>query len=695
MNPETISEFIKKAGKPVSFREISDAFTLRASERKKLKRILNELIAQGKLIRNRKGLYLSVHEAKLVTGYFEAHRNGFGFVIPDSPKDTDIFIPPNATMGAMHGDRVVARLEHRRKREGRIIRILERTVKRIVGTVEKSGPIFYIQPRKRNITQQIILAPQDDMNVKPGDLVLAEITTYQALNKPLVARLLKVFEKPKTPKEDTEILVYEYELPKRFPQNVSTLSKEVADRGISRRQFKDRVDLRELPTVTIDGENAKDFDDAVSIKKTRNGFILWVHIADVSHYVTWNSPIDIEARQRATSVYLPDRVIPMLPLELSENLCSLIPKTPRLTFTVELHLDNSGHIKKSLFYPSVIQTAERMTYTSVKKILIDKDKEEIKRYRALVSHFERMAELCEILKDKRRKRGSLDFDLPEPEVLLDIKGDPQAIIKAERNLAHFIIEEFMILANEAVAEFLFSKNIPALYRVHEEPEANKIQYLTKIIRNLGVLKGDLKPSGFYEFIELIKGTPQEEIVNYLILRSLKQARYSPENVGHFGLASRCYTHFTSPIRRYPDLVVHRILKEYLLKGKLSNEKTEELKEILPDIAIHSSRMERRADEVERDAIQIMRVWFMKDKIGEEFLGRVTMVTPEGLRVRLEEYYIEGFLPISHMSDDFYQYDENRYCLTGVKRKKKFTIGTSLNVRVSRVSLSEREIVFDI
>jgi len=695
LNPETISEFIKKAGKPVSFREISDAFTLRASERKKLKRILNELIAQGKLIRNRKGLYLSVHEAKLVTGYFEAHRNGFGFVIPDSPKDTDIFIPPNATMGAMHGDRVVARLEHRRKREGRIIRILERTVKRIVGTVEKSGPIFYIQPRKRNITQQIILAPQDDMNVKPGDLVLAEITTYQALNKPLVARLLKVFEKPKTPKEDTEILVYEYELPKRFPQNVSTLSKEVADRGISKRQFKDRVDLRDLPTVTIDGENAKDFDDAVSIKKTRNGFILWVHIADVSHYVTWNSPIDIEARQRATSVYLPDRVIPMLPLELSENLCSLIPKTPRLTFTVELHLDNSGHIKKSLFYPSVIQTAERMTYTSVKKILIDKDKEEIKRYRALVSHFERMAELCEILKDKRRKRGSLDFDLPEPEVLLDIKGDPQAIIKAERNLAHFIIEEFMILANEAVAEFLYSKNIPALYRVHEEPEANKIQYLTKIIRNLGVLKGDLKPSGFYEFIELIKGTPQEEIVNYLILRSLKQARYSPENVGHFGLASRCYTHFTSPIRRYPDLVVHRILKEYLLKGKLSNEKTEELKEILPDIAIHSSRMERRADDVERDAIQIMRVWFMKDKIGEEFLGKVTMVTPEGLRVRLEEYYIEGFLPVSHMSDDFYQYDENRYCLTGVKRKKKFTIGTSLNVRVSRVSLSEREIVFDI
>ncbi|MEN2994633.1 MAG: ribonuclease R [Thermodesulfovibrio sp.] len=693
MKPEEVLDLIKKAGRPLSFKEISDFFSLRASERKKLKRLLRELILEGKILRNRKGLYLTTKEAKLITGFFESHKNGYGFVIPDSPKETDIFIPPHATMGAMHGDRVVAKLESRKKKEGRIIRILERATKKIVGVVEKSGPILYIQPRKKNINQQIVIASNTKVN--PGSLVLAEIVTYQDSNKPLVAKILKVFEEPKTSIEDIEILIHEYDLPKKFSKNVLDTSEKLLIKGISKKEFKNRVDLRELTTVTIDGENAKDFDDAVSIKKTRKGFILWVHIADVSHYVKWNDPIDKEAKVRATSIYMPDRVIPMLPPQLSENLCSLVPKKPRLTFTVEIHFSNSGERKKTIFYPSIIQTAERMTYTSVKKILIDRDKEEIEKYKNLVSYFEEMAELCEILKSKRKKRGSLDFDLPEPEVLLDIKGDPQAIIKAERNLAHFIIEEFMIAANEAVAEFLYSNKIPCLYRVHEEPEANKIHYITRILKNLGILKKDLKPSDFHELLEIVKGTPYEETVNYLILRSLKQARYSPENVGHFGLASECYTHFTSPIRRYPDLIVHRILKEFLQKGKLTKEKRKELEETLPNIAIHSSRMERKADEVERDAIQIMRVWFMKDRVAEEFEGKVIMVSPDGIRVRLNEYYIEGFIHISHMIDDFYQFDEKRYCLIGLKKKRKFTIGTPVKVKVSKVNLEEREIIFDL
>ncbi|GAB6182429.1 ribonuclease R [Thermodesulfovibrio hydrogeniphilus] len=693
MTQEEIIEILKKSGRPVSFKEISEIFSLKASERKKLKKLLQELMSEGKIIRNRKGLYLPVREARLITGYFEAHREGFGFLIPDSPSENDVFIPPHATMGAMHGDRVVVRLEQKRRREGRVIRILERAVKRVVGTVEKAGPIFTLQPRKRNITQQIVITPSD-IKIKPGDLVLAEVT-YTSGNKPPVAKVIKIFEKPKNPKEDIEILIYEYDLPKKFPSEVSSFAKNLVQKGISKREIKKRIDLRELPTVTIDGESAKDFDDAVSIKKTRKGFILWVHIADVSHYVKWDTPIDKEARNRATSVYLPDRVIPMLPPELSENLCSLLPKTPRLTFTVEMHFNNAGERTEALFYPSIIQTAERMTYTSVKKILVDRDKEEIKKYKKLVPHFEKMAELCEILKNKRQKRGSLDFDLPEPEVLLDLQGHPQAIIKAERNLAHFIIEEFMIAANEAVAEFLFENKVPSIYRVHEEPEPNKIQYLTRIIRNLGILKGDLKPKEFHEFIKLIKGTPYEEIVNYLILRSLKQARYSPENVGHFGLASECYTHFTSPIRRYPDLVVHRILRDFLEKKKISREKRKNLEEKLMEISIHSSKMERRADDVERDSIQIMRVWFMKDKVGEEFEGKVTMVTSEGLRVRLEEYFIEGFLHLSHMTDDFYQFDEYRYCLTGLKRKRKFTIGTPVNVRIAKVNIEDREIIFDL
>jgi len=694
LKKEDILELIKQAGKPLSFRELAESQSLKSSERRKLKKIINELISDGKIVRNRKGLYLPVKEARLITGYFEAHKNGYGFLIPDSPSESDVFIPPPATMGAMHGDRIVARIEQKRRREGRVIRIIERGIKRIVGVIERAGPIFILQPRKKNINQQIVLAPTE-MKIQSGQIVLAEISNYTGGNKPLIAKVLKIFEKPKIPKEDLEILVYEYELSKKFSSQVTNLSKALVKKGISQRLIKGRVDLRVLPTVTIDGENAKDFDDAVSIKKTKKGFILWVHIADVSHYVKWDSPIDEEARMRATSVYLPDRVIPMLPPELSENLCSLLPKTPRLTFTVEMHFNNNGERLESLFYPSMIQTAERMTYTSVKNIIIDRDKEEIKKYRKLVPHFEKMAELCEILKNRRNQRGSLDFDLPEPEVLLDINGDPQAIIKSERNFAHFIIEEFMIAANEAVAEFLFENNIPSLYRVHEEPEGNKIQYLTRIIKNLGLLKDELKPKQFHEFIKLIKGTPHEEIVNYLILRSLKQARYSPENVGHFGLASKCYTHFTSPIRRYPDLVVHRILKEFLQKGKIAKERKKALDDTLPEIALHSSKMERRADEIERDSIQIMRVWFMKDKEGEEFDGKVTMVTTEGLRVRLEDYFIEGFLHLSHITDDFYQFDENKYCLIGLKRKKKFTIGTPIKVKVARVNIEDREIIFDL
>lgn len=694
MKPDYILDFIKKSAKPLSFKEISEGFNLKSSAKKKLKKILKDLIEEGSIIRNRKGFYLPVREAKLVTGYFEAHKEGYGFVIPDSPKETDIFIPPHSTIGAMHGDRVIARLEHRRRREGTIVRILERAIRKIVGIVEKSGPIFYVQPRKKFIQQQIILAPEDK-GVKQGDIVLVEIVKYQKGNNPLIAKIIKIFEKPQSPKDDINILLYEYDLPKKFPQGVISEAKEISQRTISKKDLQKRIDLKGLTTVTIDGESAKDFDDAVSIKKTRKGFILWVHIADVSHYVKWDSPLDLEARQRGTSVYLPDRVIPMLPPELSENICSLLPRIPRLTFTVEMHFSNSGDIKETNFYPSIIQTIERMTYTSVSRILVEKDKREIKKYKNLVSHFEKMAELCELLKNKRKARGSLDFDLPEPEILLDIKGDPQAIIRAERNIAHFIIEEFMIAANEAVAEFLYSNKIPSLYRVHEEPEQNKIHYLTRIVKNLGVIKEDLKPKQFPEFIELIKGTAYEEIVNYLILRSLKQARYSNENVGHFGLASECYTHFTSPIRRYPDLIVHRIIKEFLLKRKLSKERLKMLEEILPEIAIHSSRMERRADSIERDSLQIMRVWFMKDKIGEEFIGKVTMVTPEGLRVRLEEFFIEGFLHLSHMTDDFYQFDEKRYCLIGLKRKRKFTIGTSLRVRVSKVNLDEREIFFDL
>jgi len=489
--------------------------------------------------------------------------------------------------------------------------------------------------------------------------------------------------------------VEEFNLPQRFPRAVHDEAKRLFQTAPEEADLR-RKDLRRLSTVTIDGERAKDFDDAVSIKLTDHGYRLWVHIADVGFYIAMDSAIDKEARQRGTSVYLPDRVIPMLPKELSEDLCSLKPGLDRLAFTVEMDFSRDGERLNARFYPSLIKSCERMTYTSVRKILVDYDRHERERYDHLLRDFELMNELCNILRSRRLQRGSLDFDLPEPEVLLDLQGRPEAIIRAERNLAHMIIEEFMIAANEAVAEHLESLGIPSLYRIHEEPDPTKIEDILRVVRPLVRLKKkSLHPADLAWLIIEIKGRPFEEIVNYMILRSLKQARYSPINVGHFGLASRCYTHFTSPIRRYPDLVVHRILREVMRKRHLPDRRIREFEAILPDIAFHSSRMERLADEAEREVINAMRVWFMRDKVGEEYGGRVVGITPYGLKVRLKDFYVEGFLHVSYIPDDFYQYNEKTLSLVGRNTGRSFRIGDELRVRIDRVDMDEREIILGI
>jgi ribonuclease R len=413
--------------------------------------------------------------------------------------------------------------------------------------------------------------------------------------------------------------------------------------------------------------------------------------------VKWDSLIDKEASKRGTSVYFPDRVIPMLPKELSEDLCSLKPKVDKRAFTVEMGFNEYGERINENFYLSRINSDERMTYTSVRKILIDNDYEERKKYGHLLYDFEIMGELCNILKSRRLKKGSFDFDLPEPEVLLDIQGNPEAIIKAERNFAHMIIEEFMIAANEAVAEYLENKGVPSIYRIHEKPDTMKLEEVFRIMDTLGILKNrkTMKSKDFSVLLKLVHGKPEEDIVNHMILRSMKQAKYSPVNIGHFGLASESYTHFTSPIRRYPDLVVHRILRELLTKQQLTDKRFRELESILPDVAFHSSRMERQADEAERAVLDAMRAWFMKDSVGEEFDGKVISVTPYGLKIRLKEFYVEGFLHVSLMTDDFYQYDEKKLCLFGIHKKKRFTIGKELKVRIDKVDMEEREIIFGI
>jgi ribonuclease R len=692
VNRETVSDFFReKSGRPMSFRDIAEAMGLSKPETRALKRTLRGMLRSGEVVLTRKGLYGPAEDMNLITGYFEAHRDGYGFVISEKPGERDIFIPPGGTMGAMNGDRVIARIENRHRRGGRIIRILERAFTRVAGRLDVTRTAIYVRPKNKSIPFDIHIAPADKSGARQGDNVVAEIISYPTDKRPPSGRVVKIIEKPHDPKSEVEAIIDEFGLPRKFPKSVTDETKFLKAGRESRER---RKDLRDLPTVTIDGERAKDFDDAVSIGRNGGGYRLWVHIADVGCYVPWGSALDNEARKRGTSVYFPDRVIPMLPKELSEELCSLKPKVERFAFTAEMEFDSLGTRTAEKFYPSVILSDERMTYTSVKKILVNRDREEREKYRYLLEDFDLMGEFCEVLRARRRKRGSLDFDLPEPEILLDLQGNPEAIIKAERNFAHMVIEEFMIAANEAVAEHLEKLGVPSLYRIHEEPDPMKLEEIMKVAKPLGRLnRKAIRPKDFSELLESIKGSPAEEVINYVILRSLKQARYSPVNVGHFGLASEAYTHFTSPIRRYPDLVVHRILREVISKKQLSDKRTKEIGTVLPDIAFTSSRTERLSVEAEREVVNAMRAWFMKDKVGEEFGGKIIGVTPFGLRVRLNEFYVEGFIHVSYMTDDFYQYNENAMTLYGRHTKKNYGIGQELTLRLDMVDMEERELLF--
>jgi ribonuclease R len=693
---ELLNSFFKeKVSKPLSFQELVRSLRCSPSEGRRLKKILREMVKEGDIVRTRKGLYGPSTEMNLLTGRFEMHKEGYGFVILEKPGLRDIFVPARATLGAMDNDRVVVRVENRSKREGSIVRILKRAHTRIAGTFELGRYGFYVKPKKRIFPFDILVAPKMKGNAKNGDSVIAEIIDYPTDKRPPTARITKVLKRPESPKDELELIIDELNLPKKFSHNVLEEAKALYTIIPKLEDKEKRKDLRDLKTVTIDGERAKDFDDAISIEKINSLFKLRVHIADVGFFVRWDSVIDMEARKRGTSIYFPDRVIPMLPKELSEDLCSLKPRIDRYAFTVEMEIDDKGHRVNTRFYPSVINSNERMTYTSVKKILVDKDEKERRKYDYLLDEFDLMAELCHILKEKRLNRGSLDFDLPEPEVLLDIQGNPEAIIKAERSFAHMIIEEFMICANEAVAEYLESLDVPNIYRVHEEPDPTKLEEVLRIIKALGIIKASkgFRAKDFSDIVKLVKNRPEEEIINHIILRSLKRARYSTVNVGHFGLASSSYSHFTSPIRRYPDLVVHRILREVLVKRHLSDKRIKELEAILPEIAFHSSLTERQADEAEMAVLDSMRVWFMKDMIGEIFEGRVISVTPYGLKIRLKDYFVDGFLHVSFMTDDFYQYDENTMSLRGIKKKRRFSIGSELTIRIEQVDMEDKEIIF--
>lgn len=689
-----------QARHPLTAREILDHFSLSRPQRQAALRLLKSLVEEGALAHIKGDRYSLPRSINLVTGTVSAHRDGYGFVSPASGEGGDVFIPARFMREVMHGDRVVVRVEHgfrSGRPEGRIIRVLERAHRTVVGRFEVGRRFGYVVPADPRLGTDLFIPKAASRQVRPGQMVVARIDTYPGRNRSAEGTIIEVLGDPADPEVEILTIAHKYGLPVEFPGEVLAAVASVPD-VVNEDDRRGREDLRLLPTVTIDGETAKDFDDAVSVRQESDGKVrLWVSIADVGHYVREGSPVDLEAYERGTSVYFPGKCLPMLPEKLSNGICSLNPAVDRLTMTAEMLFDRDGRRLDSRFYPAVIRSQARLTYTEVAAMLVENDAATIDRYPDIYPHLQVMAELAQRLTAMRRRRGSLDFDLPEAEIVLDLQGRPENIVRAERNLAHRLIEEFMLAANEAVATFLAGRDAPLLYRVHEPPSTEKLQAFQEFIGhfNYGISldKGSVDPRRLQQLLVELEGKPEERMINQVLLRSMKQAHYSPENVGHFGLAADLYCHFTSPIRRYPDLVVHRALRQVLTAGKLPDKHKAHLQEVLPAMGEHTSQRERRAMEAEREIVSLKKCQFMADKVGEVFPGFVSGVQPFGFFVELEDLFVEGLVHISSIPDDFYVFEEDLQRLLGQHRRRVFQVGGEVQVTVAKVDLDRREIDF--
>jgi len=678
-------------------------------ERAGFRRQLRLLVADGELVEVRGKRYGLADKMDLVVGRLQAHAGGFGFVIaehPTEPSHRDVFVAAPNLKEAMHGDRVVARVERfgdGDRPEGRIVKILERANQTVVGRfdVDAAG-LGFVAPFDRRLLADVAVPPADTGGARAGQMVAVEITRWPTETRGPIGRVTEVLGDVDAPGVDTTIIVRKYGLPDAHGEAAVTEARRMTDgrgspRGMhARRQdLAGRTDFRSLDIVTIDGEHARDFDDAISIERLENGhFSLGVHIADVSHYVREGSALDAEAYERGTSVYFPDRALHMFPEELATGLCSLNPRVDRLVQSCLMEVDRHGTVLRYEFHDGIIRTRERMTYTDVNTILTAADPDVTARYAPLVPLFERMRELFQILHDRRRRLGSIDFDFDEAEVVLDEAGQIEAIVASERNVAHRIIEEFMLLANETVAEFLDTSVVPGLFRVHEQPDPLKVEKFEEFVSSFGYSLGApphaVRPRHFQSLLKKIHGKPEERPVAVLMLRTMQKARYAPANLGHFGLAFSSYTHFTSPIRRYPDLVVHRLLRAARLSS-LNDAELGELQETLPEVARQTSERERRADEAERELMQWKKVRFMSDKVGDEFAGYITGVTSFGLFVELVEHFVEGLVHVSSMADDYYRFLDSTHTLRGENTHKTYRLGGRVRVQVVRVDLEKRQI----
>jgi ribonuclease R len=686
---------------PAAARELLQLLKIHRDERTTFKRHLKSLVASGDLIQLRGHRFGLPEKMDLYVGRLQSHPAGYGFVTPERPLEGgagDIYISGPLMNEAMHGDRVVVRIERIKdggRAEGRVIRILERANESLVGRYDRDeAGMGYVAPFDRKILMDIAIPPGQEGGASPGEMVTVELTRWPTANRGALGRVSDVLGDIDAPGVDTEIIIRKWGIPDAHsPQAIAEAVR--LGGAVSERDIRGRTDFRSRTTVTIDGEHARDFDDAITLEKLPNGnFWLGVHIADVSHYVQEGSALDKEAYERGTSVYFPERAVHMFPSELATGLCSLNPRVDRLVQSCLMEVDRRGEVVRAEFHDGVINSNERMTYTAVNGLLTERDPQLLDRYAPLVPLFEQMQELFQILNDARRRRGSIDFDLSEAEVIMDAGGVVEAIIALQRNVAHRLIEEFMLLANETVASHLESAGAPSLYRVHEEPDVLKVGKFEEFISGFGYSLGapltTLRPRHFQKLLERVQDKPEEKPIAFLMLRTMQKARYAPENLGHFGLAAPSYTHFTSPIRRYPDLVVHRALRA-LRHASLTEEAREDWAEDLTEIARHTSEMERRAEDAERELLQWKKVKFMADKVGDEFEGYVTGVAAFGLFVELIEHFVEGMVHVSTMADDYYRYVEGAHILRGENTHKVYRLGDKVQVQVIRVNMDVRQI----
>lgn len=686
---------------PATIRELLQKLRLPPAQRSTLRRRLAVLVDAGKLIRVRGNRYGQPDRMRLATGRVQVNPRGFGFVTPEHPLDGvdgDLYIAGANLNQAMHGDRVVARVEHRRagdRAEGRIVRILERAAERLVGRYDsdQSG-LAYVVPFDRRVVMDVHIPRQAAGSAAPGDMVEIALTRWPTAARNAVGRVTEVLGDIEAPGVDTRIIIRKHQLPDEHGPAALAEAARAGSR-VRERDRRGRQDFRAWPTVTIDGETSRDFDDAVTIERLPNGnFWLGVHIADVAHYVAEGSALDAAALERGTSAYFPERAIHMFPEALATGLCSLRPEVDRLVQSCLMEIDRRGAVRRYELHDGVIRSDARMTYTEVNAILTGKDPAMRRKYRKLAPRLEWMAALFEALNGRRRERGSVDFDLPEAEFLVDDQGRVEAIVAAERNLAHRLIEEFMLVANETVAAHLEQHRMPALFRVHEAPDPAKVADFEAFAASLGFSLGapaeHVTPGHFQRLLRRVQGKPEERPLAFLMLRTMQQARYDPANQGHFGLAAPAYAHFTSPIRRYPDLVVHRALRE-LRAAKPDNRRRERWREDLPELARRTSALERRAEEAEREIVQWKKVRFMVEKVGDEFTGYVIGVTAFGLFVELTEHFVEGLVHISSMADDYYRYGEGQHTLRGENTGKVYRLGDAVRVQLVRVDRERRQL----